>query len=87
MDKKLKLFWDMANKFRSVINIHDYKNYILSFLFYKYLSDECAFYLKEKLSKDEIIDKIGYYLEPTELISNLLKKRNGVWNSKIFFLI
>ena len=75
MDKKLKLFWDMANKFRSVINIHDYKNYILSLFFYKYLSDECSFYLKEKLSKDEIIDKIGYYLEPTELISNL-KKRN-----------
>ena len=36
--------WQSANKMRSKIEAHEYKDYILGFIFYKFLSDkEVAF--------------------------------------------
>jgi Type I restriction-modification system methyltransferase subunit len=32
--------WEAANRMRSKIEAHEYKDYILGFIFYKYLSDK-----------------------------------------------
>lgn len=32
--------WESANKMRSKIEANEYKDYILGFIFYKYLSDK-----------------------------------------------
>lgn len=40
---------------RSKIEVNEYKDFILDFMFYKYLSDrELELFHQEKLSKDEI---------------------------------
>ena len=38
--------WASANKMRSIIEANDYKDYILGFIFYKFLSDKEEAYLK-----------------------------------------
>ena len=40
--------WESANKMRSKIEANDYKDYILGFIFYKYLSDKELKFLKEE---------------------------------------
>lgn len=40
--------WDAANKMRSKIEANEYKDYILGFIFYKYLSDREERYLREQ---------------------------------------
>ena len=40
--------WESANKMRSKIEANEYKNYILGFIFYKYLSDKELKFLKEE---------------------------------------
>lgn len=37
--------WESANKMRSKIEANEYKDYILGFIFYKFLSDKEAKYL------------------------------------------
>ena len=47
--------WESANKMRSKIEANEYKDYILGFIFYKYLSDQELKYLKESgFSRDDI---------------------------------
>lgn len=38
--------WASANKMRSKIEANEYKDYILGFIFYKFLSDKEVLYLK-----------------------------------------
>lgn len=55
--KKLleKQLWKVADSLRGKMNADEYKNYILGFIFYKYLSERLAFHVEEKLlNKDEI---------------------------------
>ena len=40
--------WESANKMRSKIEANEYKDYILGFIFYKFLSDKEEEYLKSK---------------------------------------
>ena len=40
--------WESANKMRSKIEANEYKDYILGFIFYKFLSDKEVRYLKEQ---------------------------------------
>ena len=42
--------WESANKMRSKIEANEYKDYILGFIFYKFLSDKVV----------EILKKDGY---------------------------
>ena len=70
--------WSMANKLRGTMDASEYKNYILPFMFYRYLSDNQDEYLKTnsleeyyKVDENEIeeylqdISKgIGYVIEP-----------------------
>lgn len=80
--------WESANKMRSKIEANEYKDYILGFIFYKFLSDKEVKYLKENdwtdddikkyLSEDsretvESIQKnIGYFISYDNLFSTWL---------------
>ena len=84
--------WASANNMRSKIEASEYKDYILGFIFYKYLSDkEEAFMLREggmqpselvQLQEEdtEIVDfckaKIGYFIAYNNLFSTWLKMGN-----------
>ncbi|MCK5661843.1 MAG: type I restriction-modification system subunit M [Thiotrichaceae bacterium] len=47
--------WDSANQMRSKIEANEYKDYILGFIFYKYLSDKAIqFAKKEGMSNEDI---------------------------------
>jgi len=45
--------WESANKMRSKIEANEYKDYILGFIFYKYLSDKEVAFLKGEDWSDE----------------------------------
>ena len=71
--------WATANELRKNIKASEYKDYILGFMFYKYLCDKEVDYLKELGGEtedlqevdEEIIDKfkdgIGYYISYEDL--------------------
>lgn len=68
--------WETANSLRSKIKANEYKDYILGFMFYKYLSDEeeKQFSKEDLKNVDEddiayIKDKIGYYIAYEDLFS------------------
>ena len=50
--------WKSANKMRSKIEASEYKDYILGFIFYKYLSAKEIEFLKENSFTDEYISKM-----------------------------
>ena len=50
--------WESANKMRSKIEANEYKDYILGFIFYKYLSDQEIKFLKENDFSDEDIKEL-----------------------------
>lgn len=51
--------WASANKMRSKIEANEYKDYILGFIFYKFLSEqEVKFLLAEGLTKEEFAEEI-----------------------------
>lgn len=79
--------WESANKMRSKIEANEYKDYILGFIFYKFLSDKEVKYLKENDWTDEYLpelteeDKetvesvrknIGYFISYENLFSTWL---------------
>ncbi|MDD3106909.1 MAG: type I restriction-modification system subunit M, partial [Bacilli bacterium] len=81
--------WESANKMRSKIEAGEYKDYILGFMFYKFLSDKELRFLKEKgFSEDDIKelseeDKetvkfvqngIGYFISYKNLFSTWVEK-------------
>lgn len=45
--------WSVANVLRGKMNADEYKNYILGFIFYKYLSEKLELYVNEKLLASE----------------------------------
>ncbi len=80
--------WESANKMRSKIEANEYKDYILGFIFYKYLSDKELKFLRENdyteedlltLTEDdaEVVDhiqkNIGYFIAYKDLFSTWLK--------------
>lgn len=71
--------WEMANKLRGTMDASEYKNYILPFMFYRYLSENQDRYLEENHLQDffnitdkEVLDEylqdisenLGYAIEP-----------------------
>lgn len=48
-----KQLWNVANILRGKMNADEYKNYILSFIFYKYLSEKLESYVNESLIKND----------------------------------
>lgn len=80
--------WESANRMRSKIEANEYKDYILGFIFYKYLSDREVKFLKEKeFTVDEIEnlveedsetvefiqENIGYYIAYKDLFSTWIE--------------
>lgn len=80
--------WESANKMRSKIEANEYKDYILGFIFYKYLSDKELKFLKENDFSDEdlltvteddpetvkyVQQNIGYFIAYNDLFSTWLK--------------
>lgn len=64
--------WESANKMRSKIEANEYKDYILGFIFYKFLSEKEVKYLKANEWTDEYIFE---YLteEDTDTVENVQK--------------
>ena len=50
--------WESANKMRSKIEANEYKDYILGFIFYKFLSTKEVNYLKDHFYTDENIKQL-----------------------------
>ena len=48
-----KQLWSVANVLRGKMNADEYKNYILGFIFYKYLSEKLEHYVNKKLLGSE----------------------------------
>lgn len=63
--------WESANKMRSKIEANEYKDYILGFIFYKFLSDKEAKYLKDIGYTEEDIDTVTE--EDNEIVENVQK--------------
>lgn len=81
--------WESANKMRSKIEASEYKDYILGFMFYKFLSDTETKFLKDKGYTDEDIqaldqddlesirfiqNNIGYFIAYKDLFSTWVSK-------------
>ena len=92
--------WESANKMRSKIEANEYKDYILGFIFYKFLSDKEERFLKEQGYTEEDIDtvteddqetveyvqkNIGYFISYEDLYSTWLKKGSDVDHSTFIY--
>lgn len=84
--------WESANKMRSKIEANEYKDYILGFIFYKYLSDKELKFLKEndfgdddianlaeddELTRSYIQENLGYFIGYDNLFSTWLTLGNN----------
>lgn len=81
--------WESANKMRSKIEANEYKDYILGFIFYKFLSEQEEKYLKKNDWTDEYLcelteedpevvesiqKNLGYFISYNNLFSTWIKK-------------
>jgi type I restriction enzyme M protein len=92
--------WNIANTLRGKMNADEFRDYILGFIFYKYLSEKMWRYADSILEQDgikyidvnektedgikileaireESLDKLGYFLKPSELFSEVAKRGNS----------
>lgn len=82
--------WESANQMRSKIEANEYKDYILGFIFYKYLSDkQLQFARKEDFTEEDIKvlteedeetvnhfkKNIGYFIAYDDLFSTWIEKK------------
>ncbi|ARV06152.1 type I restriction-modification system subunit M [Polaribacter sp. SA4-10] len=93
--------WNIANTLRGKMNADEFRDYILGFIFYKYLSEKMEIYANKILKeggdtflfseidentetgkeyieaiKEESLEKLGYFLKPSELFSAVSKRGN-----------
>lgn len=81
--------WESANQMRSKIEANEYKDYILGFIFYKYLSEkQLQFLRKQDFTEDDILalneadtetvnfikKNIGYFIAYEDLFSTWISK-------------
>ena len=99
--------WNIANTLRGKMSADEFRNYILGFIFYKYLSEKMETYADDILKADgvsfqsidetsssgeelleavreEAIEKLGYFLNPSELFSVIAER--GKSNTNNFIL-
>ena len=108
-DQKKQLeaqLWGIANLLRGKIGADDYRDYILGFIFYKYLSEKQYLYANKLLQGEEVTDykkvtdedtleaikeesllKLGYFLLPRELFSEIAAKGNADTESESNYII
>jgi type I restriction enzyme M protein len=70
--------WESANKMRSKIEANEYKDYILGFMFYKFISDKEVQFLKDNDWTDEYL--VDLTEEDTETV-NMVKRNLGYFIS------
>ena len=83
--------WKSANQMRSKIEANEYKDFILGFMFYKYLSEkELAFFYSQDMTEADVQgmdetdaefveytkDKIGYFIAYENLFSTWIEKKS-----------
>ena len=99
-DQKKQLeqqLWNIANTLRGKMDADEFRDYILGFIFYKYLSEKMHNYADSILKEDgikyidikedsetgneyidaireESLEKLGYFLKPSELFSEVAKR-------------
>ena len=102
-DQKKQLeqqLWNIANTLRGKMDADEFRDYILGFIFYKYLSERMHTYADAILKEDgikyvdivetdengsayieaireESLEKLGYFLKPSELFSEIARRGNG----------
>jgi type I restriction enzyme M protein len=92
--------WNIANTLRGKMNADEFRDYILGFIFYKYLSEKMNIFADEILKQDnvkfrditpktengkefieaikeEALEKLGYFLKPEELFTEVAKRGMG----------
>ncbi len=92
--------WNIANTLRGKMSADEFRDYILGFIFYKYLSETMDVYANSILKEDGILfkfvnedsaggkeyieaikeaslEKLGYFLKPSELFSEVAKRGNS----------
>jgi type I restriction enzyme M protein len=92
--------WNIANTLRGKMNADEFRDYILGFIFYKYLAEKMEIYAnyilksnnikyenieentaegKEQIEavKEDTLEKLGYFLKPSELFSQVAKRGNS----------
>lgn len=112
-DQKRQLnqqLWNIANTLRGKMDADEFRDYILGFIFYKYLSEKMELYANDILKEDkmmyqdikeitdvgleyleaikeESLEKLGYFLKPSELFKQVAKRGNGNGKSESNFII
>ena len=102
-DQKKQLeqqLWNIANTLRGKMNADEFRDYILGFIFYKYLAEKMELFANEILKQDHItfkeidptkatneeiiaavkeesLQKLGYFLRPNELFTEIAKRGNS----------
>lgn len=105
-DQKKQLqtqLWNIANELRGKMGADEFRDYILGFIFYKYLSEKMELHADHILEQDSLsytnitdetpdaadiieavredaIDRLGYFLKPTELFSRLAEEGDAAEN-------
>ncbi|MFT7001640.1 MAG: type I restriction enzyme M protein [Spirosomataceae bacterium] len=92
--------WNIANTLRGKMNADEFRDYILGFIFYKYLSEKMEIFANEILKQDKIkfreiilktddakefiaaikeeaLEKLGYFLKPEELFTEVAQRGMG----------
>ena len=102
--------WNIANTLRGKMDADEFRDYILGFIFYKYLSEKMELYANDILKEDKIkyldisedtkqgqeyleaikeesLEKLGYFLKPSELFGQVAKRGNGNGKNESKFII
>ena len=102
--------WKIANTLRGKMDADEFRDYILGFIFYKYLSEKMELYANDILKEDKIkyldisedtakgqeyleaikeesLEKLGYFLKPSELFGQVAKRGNGNGKNESKFII
>lgn len=92
--------WNIADTLRGKMNADEFRDYILGFIFYKYLSEKMEIFANEILKQDKIkfreispskpeskeflhaikeeaLERLGYFLTPAELFSEIALRGMG----------
>ena len=82
-----KQLWGVANVLRGKMNADEYKNYILGFIFYKYLSEKLEKYINSKLLSTEDYEFSGLDEASVEgQAGNPSRSKEGLCGSPGIFL-